>query len=97
MVKLRILRTMFIPAALRGGEASSVSERSVCRLRSAFVRDAWSGHLPFANPGVVFSFAGWAAGVPSCLSCCLRMRRRFLPHFLVFLILLGSTGRLERW
>ena len=46
--KLRILRAMFIPAALRGGEASSVSERSVCRLRSAFVR------LSFVMPGLVF-------------------------------------------
>ena len=42
--KLRILRTIFIPAALRGAEASAVFESSLCKLRSAFVR-AWSGRL----------------------------------------------------
>ena len=51
--RLRVLRTMFIPAALHGAEASCVSDLSLCRLRSAFVRRAWSGRLTLANPGVV--------------------------------------------
>ena len=35
---LRVLRTMFVPAALHCAEASCVSDRSLRRLRSAFVR-----------------------------------------------------------
>ena len=48
--KLRILRTMFISAALRGAEASSVSERSLWRLRSAF---------GFRSCCLVWSFCLW--------------------------------------
>ena len=32
--------------------------------RWAFVRATWSGLLPFANPGAVFSFAGWGRWGP---------------------------------
>ena len=52
---LRIFRTVFLPAALHGAEASLVSERNICTLRSALIRAAWSGRLSLANPGAVFS------------------------------------------
>ena len=51
--KLRILRTMFIPAALHGIEASSLSQGSLFRLRAAFVRACWSSKLTLANAGTV--------------------------------------------
>ena len=46
---------MFAPAALHGAEAGVVSASNVCKLRSAFVRAAWSGRLTLANPGAVLS------------------------------------------
>ena len=43
---LRILRTMYIPAALHVAEASHVSAGTLWKLRTAFVRAVWSGRLP---------------------------------------------------
>ena len=53
--KLRILRTTFILAALHGTEACTVSDSSLCKLRSAFVSAAWSGRLSLANTGAVLT------------------------------------------
>ena len=47
--KLRILRTMHIPAALHGAEASLVSLSGLRELRSAFGRAALSGGLRLAG------------------------------------------------
>ena len=43
--KLRVLRTMFIPAALHGVDASRLSQSNLLKLRAAFVRDCWSSKL----------------------------------------------------
>ena len=40
--RLRVLRSMFIPAALHGIEASFLADASLCKLRTAFLRVAWS-------------------------------------------------------
>ena len=53
--RLRILRTMHLPAALHGVEASLVSISDLRKLRSAFGQAAMSGGLRLANPGVVLS------------------------------------------
>ena len=60
--KLRVLRTMHIPAALHGAEASLVSQAGLRRLRSAFGRAAVSGGLRLANPGAVLSLLDGPAG-----------------------------------
>ena len=51
--KLRILRTMYIPAALHGIEASLLSQSSLLKLRAAFVRACWSSKLTLAHTGTV--------------------------------------------
>ena len=51
--KLRILRTMYIPAALHGIEASLLSQSNVLKLRAAFVRACWSSKLTLAHSGTV--------------------------------------------
>ena len=48
--KLRILRTMHVPAALHGNEASQVSISGLRRLRSAFGRAAMSDWVAFGEP-----------------------------------------------
>ena len=53
MVKLRVLRTMFIPAALHGIEASRLSQSSLFKLRDAFVRAYWSSKVTLAHTGTV--------------------------------------------
>ena len=53
--RLRILRTMHLPAALHGAEASLVSISGSRRLRAAFCQAALSGGLRLANPGAVLS------------------------------------------
>ena len=81
--KLRILSTMFIPAAWRGAEASTVSDGSLCKLRSAFVRAAWSDRFSLANPGAVLTLLDGPLGsdpayhVVWCRFC---MMRRFLTY-----------------
>ena len=57
--KLRILRTMFVPAALHGVEASSLSQGSLFKLRAAFVRACWSSKLTLAHAGTVLGYVGW--------------------------------------
>ena len=51
--KLRILRTMYIPAALHGIEASLLSQSNVLKLRAAFVRACWSSKLTLSHSGTV--------------------------------------------
>ena len=76
--KLRIL-----PTALHGAEASLVSERNICTLRSTFVRAGWSGRLSLANPGAVLSLLDGPLGPDPAFHvvwCRFRMMRRFLAY-----------------
>ena len=57
--KLRILRTMYVPAALHGVEASHLSQGSLFKLRAAFVRACWSSKLT-----LTYWYSAWQAGWP---------------------------------
>ena len=73
--------TMFIPAALHGAEASCVSDRSLCRLRSAFVLGAWFGRLTLANFGAILTPLDGPVGSGPAFHvvwCRFRMMRMFL-------------------
>ena len=59
---LRILRSMHLPAALHGVEASLVSISGLRSLRTAFGQAALSGSLRLANPGVVLSLLDGPVG-----------------------------------
>ena len=79
---------MFIPAALDSAEASTVSDGSLCELRSAFVRAVWSGRLSLANPGAVLTLLdGTLESDPAyhIVWCRFRVMRRFLACISVVL------------
>ena len=62
MAGLGVLRSMFIPGALHGIEASFLAESSVRKLRSAFCRVSWSRRQPFAHVGAVLSLLDGPVG-----------------------------------
>ena len=81
--KLRILHTMYIPAALHGIEASLLSQSNLLKLRAAFALACCSGKLTLAHTGTVL---GLLDG-PECVdpSACIvwywfRMLRRYLSY-----------------
>ena len=91
--KLRILRTMYIPAALHGIEASLLSQSNVLKLRAAFVRACWSSKLTLAHTGTVL---GMLDG-PDCVdpdTCIVWIRFRMLRRFLAYRPL--ETARIAR-
>ena len=92
--KLRILRTMKIPAALHGIEASLVSQSNVLKLRAAFVRACWSSKLTLAHTDTVL---GMLDG-PECVhpaTCIVWFRFRMLRRYLAYRPLeVSRIGRL---
>ena len=97
--RLRVLRTMFILAALHGAEASCVSDRSLCRFRSTFVRGAWSGRLALANPDAILNLLDGPVGSDPAFHvvwCRFRMMRRFLAYNSGVLNIAGSIVYLVR-
>ena len=66
-----LLRTLHIPAALHGVEASAVSQDALRKMRTACVRSVWSDGLHRANPGGVLSLLDGPAGCDTWVSCCL--------------------------
>ena len=60
--RLRVLRSMFIPGALHGIEASFLAGTSLRKLRAAFLRVAWSRRQSFASVGAVLSLLDGPSG-----------------------------------
>ena len=61
--RLRILRSMHLPATLHGVEASLVSISGLRSLRTAFGQAALSGSLRLANPGCCSESSRWACWI----------------------------------
>ena len=61
--RLRVIRSMFLPGALHGTEASFLADAGLCKLRAAIVRVAWSRRQPLANPGAVLCLLDGPASV----------------------------------
>ena len=53
--RVRVVRSMYLPAALHGIEASFLASESLRKLRSSICRVVWSRRQPFANVGAVLS------------------------------------------
>ena len=51
--RLWVFRSVFIPGALRGIEASFLAEAGLRKLRAVIVRVVWSRRQSLANPGAV--------------------------------------------
>ena len=49
--RLRVIRSMFIPGALRGIEASFVADAGLRKLRTAIFKVVWSGRQTLAHTG----------------------------------------------
>ena len=60
--RLRVIRSMFIPGALHGIEASFVADAGLRKLRAAIVRVVWSRRQFLANPGAVLSLLDGPTG-----------------------------------
>ena len=85
--RLRILRTMHLPAALHGVEASLVSVSGLRKLRTAFSQAAMSGGLRLANPGAILSLLdGPVVSDPGfhVVWCPFRIQCMSLPGSIVF-------------
>ena len=60
--RVRIVQSMYLPAALHGIEASLLASDSLRKLRSAVRRVVWSRRQPFANVGAVLSLLDGPTG-----------------------------------
>ena len=98
--RLRVLRSMFIPGALHGIEASFLAGSSLRKLRTAFVRVAWSRRQSFASIGAVLSLLDGPSGCDPAFCVVwfrFRMFRRYLAYhpgevFRVYRLLERSAG-----
>ena len=54
-VRVRVVRSMCLPAALHGIEASLLASESLRKLRSSIRRVVWSRRQPMASVGAVLS------------------------------------------
>ena len=53
--RVRVVRSMYLPAALHGIEASLLASDSLLKLRSSICRVVWSRRQPLASVGAVLS------------------------------------------
>ena len=60
--RVRVVRSVYLPAALHGIEASLLASESLRKLRSAFRRVVWPRRQPLASVGVVLSLLDGPTG-----------------------------------
>ena len=75
------MRSMFLPAALHGVEASLLASDSLLKLRSSICRVVWSCRQPLANVGAVLSLLDGPSGCDP-LFCVVWFRFRLSRWFL---------------
>ena len=79
--RVRVVRSMYLPAALHGIEASLLASDSLRKLRSAVRRVVWSCRQPFANVGGVLSLLDGPTGCDPAF-CVVWFRFRLLRRYL---------------
>ena len=79
--RVRVVRSMFLPAALHGIEASLLASGSLLQLRSAICGVVWSRRQPLANVGAVLSMLDGPSGCDP-LFCVVWFRFRLFRRFL---------------
>ena len=91
--RVRVVRSMYLPAALHGIEASLLASESLQRLRSAVRRVVWSRRQPLASVGAVLSFLD---GPTECdpAFCVVWFRFRLLRRYLA--LWPAEVGRVYR-
>ena len=81
MVGWRVVRSMYLPAALHGIEASLLASESLRKLRSCIHRVVWSRREPLACVGAVFSLLDGPTGCDPAF-CVVWFRFRLLRWYL---------------
>ena len=81
--RLRVLRSMFIPGALHGIEASFLADTSLRKLRTAFLKVAWSRRQSFTSVGAVLSLLDGPSGCDPAF-CVVWFRFRMLRRYLAY-------------
>ena len=79
--RVRVLRSMYLPAALHGIEASLLASDSLRKLRSAVCRVVWSRRQPLANVGADLSLLDGPTGCDPAF-CVVWFRFRLLRRYL---------------
>ena len=76
-----MVRSMYLPAALHGIEASLLASDSLLKLRSSICRVVWSRRQPLASVGAVLSLLDGPTGCDPLL-CVVWFRFRLFRRFL---------------
>ena len=79
--RVRVVRSMFLPAALHGVEASLLASDSLLKLRSSICKMVWSRRQPLANVDAVLSLLDGPTGCDP-LFCLVWFRFRLFRRFL---------------
>ena len=79
--RIRVVTSMYLPAALHGIEASLLASDSLRKLRSAICKVVWSRRQPLANVGAVLSLLDGPTGCDPAF-CVVWFRFRLLRRYL---------------
>ena len=91
--RVRVVRSMYLPAALHGIEASLLASDSIRKLRSSLFRVVWSRRQPLAGVGAVLSLLDGPSGCDPAF-CVVWFRFRLLRRF--FALWPAEVGRVYR-
>ena len=91
--RVRVVRSVYLPAALHGIEASFLASESLRKLRSAVRKVVWSRRQPFANVGAVLSLLDGPTGCDPAF-CVVWDRFRLLRRYLA--LWPAEVGRVYR-
>ena len=92
--RIRVVRSLYLPAALHGIEASLLASDSLRKLQSSIHRVVWSRRQPLASVGAVLSLMDGRAGCGPAF-CVVWFRFRLLRRHLSSLACGGSSGLLS--
>ena len=67
--RVRVVRSMYLPAALHWIESSLLASESLRRLRSSMCRVVWSRRQPTANVGAAFCLLDGPTGCDPAFLC----------------------------
>ena len=84
--RVRVVRSMYLPAALHGIEASLLASESLRNLRSSICRVVWSRRQPVAGVGAVLGLLDGPTGCDPAF-CVVWFRFRLLRRYLALLAL----------
>ena len=91
--RVRVVRSMFLPAALHGVEASLFASDRLRKLRSSVSGAVWSRRQHLANVGAVLSLLDGFSGCDPCF-CVIWFRFRLLRRYLA--LWPAEVGRIYR-